>query len=399
MHTFQDKSNRHNKQSLTSLDFYPVFVTTTLGKRLAYLDNNVDKSDEYFSSVNDTLIPVLLKYSQVKGYFQNDVVVWFYPTPNFFKQIPFPRPRNIEAVYNRIKSLKEIQPYKNIVNYPLLEKFVVAPMKGVNTITLDPINLKALGFKKTFEGYTYLNQLDEKAYIHLNVNVKVVQKLFISYKFWMGNKSYAINVDPPKNEPIKSTKLNFYPLFITYMDGELVFYKRQYGNMLSQKLINLLVPVKIKDQEFVDKNDTLLLWFTPTKTFFKALPSNIGEELMEEYERYSNPDSFKESKDYRYFESLFSTLSCVEDVTVYPNPASIFLNIDLLVINPCSFKIGIYDLNGVNVLEADKTYQYSLAGRYSEIINLEGLKSSIYFLVIFNEKGEKITKRIIINNN
>jgi hypothetical protein len=74
------------------------------------------------------------------------------------------------------------------------------------------------------------------------------------------------------------------------------------------------------------------------------------------------------------------------DVTIYPNPASDFVNVRYQVVEPAEIKLEMYDIIGQRVHFQDEGYAYE--GTYDVEMPLQGLESGMYILIINTGKSQ-----------
>jgi phosphatidylserine/phosphatidylglycerophosphate/cardiolipin synthase-like enzyme len=93
------------------------------------------------------------------------------------------------------------------------------------------------------------------------------------------------------------------------------------------------------------------------------------------------------------FTSIFDPARLTgNDITVYPNPASDYINIDFKATKSGDYKIFLNDLSGQKVLELKKGAN---AGIIHEAVNLAGLPKGIYLIRIVTNNGSSAQKVII----
>jgi hypothetical protein len=125
-------------------------------------------------------------------------------------------------------------------------------------------------------------------------------------------------------KPKDTTFLNFYPFYVSTVDGTIPFSYRttitsktnysdgrpsdsttlEYGGDTKDfiRLTNRLVPILVKKKYFDAAKaieSDLIFWFTPTEALFDSLPKPIGEEVRKEYHTLlfkDNPNITPEQK-------------------------------------------------------------------------------------------------------
>lgn len=144
-------------------------------------------------------------------------------------------------------------------------------------------------------------------------------------------------------------------------------------------------------------NRSMGVWFTVPESFYGSTrmrialqygskPNPCGEIENGEVEDYTISANVTKSNQIKFTESF--TPEVEQSFTAYPNPTNgnITLEIPETFINA---KISVVNSLGVIVLNTK-------ARNLKEVLNLNGLSSGIYFIVISNEKG--IFKKLIVVN-
>jgi len=99
----------------------------------------------------------------------------------------------------------------------------------------------------------------------------------------------------------------------------------------------------------------------------------------------------------QYFPSFCAGLPGLDNLNVYPNPASDQITIDVILSQPKEIQYKILDLLGRIVNDELSTKKYSDSGRFTETMDVSFLKSGLYLLVLTDKEGAKMTKRILKN--
>ena len=80
-------------------------------------------------------------------------------------------------------------------------------------------------------------------------------------------------------------------------------------------------------------------------------------------------------------------------ITMFPNPARDFVNIDFMLSEPGSYEISLFDISGQLHRSIQRDFGYE--GRQTEEISLENLKAGLYILSISNG-NERHAKKLRI---
>ncbi len=202
------------------------------------------------------------------------------------------------------------------------------------------------------------------------------------------------------------------PTFEIHMDSSL---------MLSD-WFEACIPIKfIGDPGQISTTTTF--WFYPCDELFNCLPDSIGETMRQEFNVNVQPvlmgseigkravqeisgvlnseDSSKtEAEDpvpCQYFPSFCEGLPGLDNLNIYPNPASDQITIDVILSRPKSIQYTLIDLSG-RVLNDELAWKkYTASGRFTETLDLSILKSGLYLLVLTDNQGARMTKRILKN--
>ena len=191
--------------------------------------------------------------------------------------------------------------------------------------------------------------------------------------------------------------------------------KRDYNYKEADVKLNVLIPVdiqtpyynwsvqKLKDE--LGNYSTARLWYYPNEEFLSALPREIRHQLEDEMELLqairTGEMTPKSACDALGGESLlgvcdFNYSERISDIKVYPNPiynnkvtVSLFINESQFV------KMSLLDYKGVFVKDM---LAWRTLNKGSQKIKLDcsGLAVGAYTLIITNDKGEAIPKKILI---
>lgn len=98
-----------------------------------------------------------------------------------------------------------------------------------------------------------------------------------------------------------------------------------------------------------------------------------------------------------FIPSFCEGVSGLDNLNAYPNPVTDQLNIDVILSRSKTIQYRVFDISGRVLNDELPIRDYSEAGRYTEQINLQDLKSGIYILVLTDNEGGRMTKRILKN--
>lgn len=265
--------------------FYPVSSTELDGT------TNSIFNDFNFQHANDTLVPIVLRFSQLNTDRNKDLIFWFTPTDELFEKLP-DRYSWLKMEYSKIKEAKRSNNDDNLVNYDI-EKWIEEQLfteEKINgekfIISLTDDELEKLGcFRNEKGGEVY----------H-----------FISVGKGVGAGSKPKKVDG-KVVPSHDTTFftDYMPVFNTFSDGK----TRRYSST-SKELDKFLIendktlPVLVKNPQWKD----IILWFSLSENFWKLIPER-HQHLRNEYNKILFNKSLNPKKDIvQYFPEPFNKM-------------------------------------------------------------------------------------------
>jgi len=339
-------------------------ITTFNKFFVAYVTNSQYEpagSGNFYSSM-DTLIPVITN-NQVGQIF------WFTPHESIFNLLP-DRYSYLRTTYKNLICLKKKYPKRTFTNYLVT---------GAERI-LDPINVLNLN-NEELQKIGVL--IDNECVIFQTVNKKYTLKICKHGTSSVGNDEDS-NVFPP----------NPYPVIMTDTLGRRLYIE---GSILNKdtvsKIMNILVPVRIKLNEIVPPNlGVIICWYYPTQEFLDALPKKIGTELKSELNSLIS-GSKGSSTSCNYFEVCKSSLK-LDNFKLYPNPARSSVTIEFENSEEIIGSISIVNMAGLKLRELLPNTTF-LSGNNSYQMNLSGINSGIYLVSVNTKRGFK-TQRLII---
>jgi len=99
-----------------------------------------------------------------------------------------------------------------------------------------------------------------------------------------------------------------------------------------------------------------------------------------------------------YFPSFCEGLPGLDNLNIYPNPASDrIINIEVIISRGKSIDYRIFDLSGRMLIDDLPTRKYSSEGKYKETMDISSLTPGLYLLVLTDDEGARMTKRIVKN--
>ncbi|MFZ4799770.1 MAG: hypothetical protein ACOYMA_19915, partial [Bacteroidia bacterium] len=109
-------------------------------------------------------------------------------------------------------------------------------------------------------------------------------------------------------------------------------------------IIKYYIPIQVKAKT----NDTiepfnLIMWYEPTEDFFSMLPTEIANQIRQEYKAISTNQPTLSCK---YFEACQNVSGKINSYLVYPNPAEQTLNIEINLAEERNLEFIITDITG-----------------------------------------------------
>jgi hypothetical protein len=354
--------------SLTSHpDLIPIEerITTFNKYFVAYTTNSQfepDGSGNFYSSM-DTLVPVLTNN-------QAGQIFWFTPHDSFFNLLP-ERYNYLRSTYKNLICLKEKYPKRTFTNF--LGSGAERVLDPVNVLNFNKDQLKKIGVL-----------INDECVIFQTLNKNYTLKICKHGRYYVGNDKDS-NVFPP----------NPYPVIMTDTLGRRLYIE---GSILNRdtvsKIMNILVPVRINLNEIVPPNqEVIICWYYPTPEFLNALPGKIGRELESELNSVIS-GSKNSSTSCNYFETCKSSLK-LNNFKLYPNPASSTVTIEFENSEEIIGSISIVNMAGLKLRELLSGITF-LSGHNSYQMNLSGINSGIYLVLVSTNKGFK-TQRLIVS--
>ena len=148
-----------------------------------------------------------------------------------------------------------------------------------------------------------------------------------------------------------------------------------------QELANItsLIPIQMR-QSTGSKADPkfdngLIFWYEPSNELFKALP---------QLQKTLSAEACTQSSDQK-----------MRNVSLYPNPASMFLFINYTLSSSAKVSIDIHDLSGKIVAENISSHMTD-SGEHKESITLSDIPPGVYLVFLKLDSGEQSIQRLVI---
>ena len=361
--------NPHNKkETYSNFEFNPVRITK-------FIAHKIEEGE--FASENDLLIPILIKPEQIKVP-ETEYLLWLKPTDQLFELFPL-KFKLHKRIYEKIKIQKALQPEKNLVVYHK-ENPSAELIEKLSMIELSNKELNELGFEIRESRINYSTPALE---ILLNIRGK------------------SLNVRSLKEQNLrKNSKISLIFLTNEYGEQNLRWVTKNekvdklQGKYFEEK-IQHLVPVLLKKSVYPDiLSEDQIFWFEPSEALFAALPSDIGNQLRQEYKLItSDTDELRSGSSCTFFEACKSTLH-LRRLSIYPNPASGHTSLEFELDKSIKGRVALVDIAGTIVKELVPERDFKL-GRNAFTFDLSGVQEGIYLLTIYSDHGFK-TYRLIV---
>lgn len=387
-HVLPYANHDNKKEGWSDFDFYPVLTSS-----INFTPKEFKEQD--FHLMNDTLLPILIKDSQLK-YQMNlseNLIIWFKVSDDLFSKLP-QQYRHLQAVYEKIFALKKQYLNTNLVKYE-----AKSITEGLRLIELSKSELQKLGFvfKENEINYNVdlfeINLFPEGQGITMHKGNDTMQVAAETLKF-----SNNDSVNKTGNSQIK----------LIYLSNEFGEHNVQWigpGDAREkntfeyfQQRTQFLVPVYLRKSVYPKQlYQDQIFWFEPSMALFDAMPESIGQQLKREYIYITtgNKGTQKElSPTCIYFEACKSTFD-MEEFKIYPNPAAASATIEFSIPVSSTGFISLVSISGTQLKYLVPTTTFS-QGRNSFPIDVSDVPSGIYLVFISTDNGFK-KQRLIIN--
>jgi hypothetical protein len=437
--------NKDNKSPLHDFDFYPVITTDLNGESVSPIELVAVQAKKSFELMNDTLVPVLFSRSKLGGYDTEDKLVWFKVSDQFFDLLKTEESEKAKDNYNIAKGYAQNRAAADRVFIDYVDYF-----HQPFTVKLKPQVLECFGIvlSKDRVDYQFTNYGTEMKWWVDQSGIGVNN---YSMKAWGGQEMIVhgengipLTITDGTKAPDGNDNKGKCPMIFAIsrkFNGNTV----GLGDYLSD--LDLMVPVQIDDPEASGFLKELIIWIYPTEQFFSCLPSDIADQMRKEFNYQlkrlypdfvpstggsigftassvefkggglardtvrmggsigiSEGDQKKASviEDIEpvpcvYFTNLCESLSGLDYVNLYPNPATDKLNVDLVLAKAKMIRFRVIDMGGRVITDYGTTENYTEGGQFKHQIDVSDLQSGLYMLVMTDEEGGKVSKRFVKN--
>lgn len=424
------------KKDTTSLDFYPEAISDQQGslwycatkesKRL--IDKEKAEYKVVWESMNDTLVPVKINSELTGGYDATPIILWFKASETFFSIIGAEKSSESKKIWKAAKAWSLSGGSANHVAYTY-ESYE----EPDNLLVLSPDVFRCFGFyfeDGLYTFYSFINNI----WFRCNPMSKGGEYIFRETPTnpdFLGISTPVLSIHNKFNGRMYVMNINLiYEIYrqdsvegVPFMDA-----------------LELCIPIKINDTTLDQHVQDCIFWIYPNDRFLQCLPPEIGEGMRKErnyqlkrmdplfIQKVSETISTKngdrpmltvnpgnptggveqgELKDQAtentepipcvYFTNLCQTMSGLDYVNLYPNPATDKLNVDLILSRSKQIRFRVMDMGGRLIQDEGAPENYAESGRFTLSLDISGLQSGLYTLVMTDEEGAKLTKRFVKN--
>lgn len=160
--------------------------------------------------------------------------------------------------------------------------------------------------------------------------------------------------------------------------------------------INELIPIEIS---FDGKKTDFIVWYEATDDFLKNLPPNILAKINPELAAISEQTDYCDNAPIEKNDAVMDVWSgcsgAIKNMRVFPNPATNSSKVEFNLEDSRKIWIAVYDLSGKLIKSLYKAVEYK-KGNFDENLNLNGITSGMYYVLVKSDKGEQALQRIII---
>lgn len=404
----------NKKKDITEFSFYPGSVTGIAGEQLQKYSPKIETGRRFGKDYYDDLsVPVYFPGIWFKDKETSDKLVWFSVSDDFFELLPSKKVQKTKERIDLVRRLRDIpgNETKNFVEYDL---------PGLNAKLVNPIKLRAssmknLGLKVSINGVVYRYQF-ENSYVTMGLSIEGS-----NFKASANAAPQEMRFDQNYNTPMLGTTLinGEYSVAIAAM-----FYPEVTDTVdFFTNMHDISVPVQFIDDSLPAVVHKTIFWFYPTEEFFNCLPDSIGIPMAKEYNVNVVPklqvftkerlkemiitgilsgDEDQKTKTLEtvpceYFPSFCEGLPGLDNINIYPNPATDVINIEVIISRGKSIDFRIFDISGRLMIDDVETKEFSDAGMYKQTIDISSLTRGFYLLVLTDDEGARMTRRIVKN--
>lgn len=156
--------------------------------------------------------------------------------------------------------------------------------------------------------------------------------------------------------------------------------------------INKLIPFKT-----TMKGKDLIFWYAASQELIDRVPERIREKIKSEIKVLSEAEDFCDAYpgSDAHFDIWRSCGGLIENLTVYPNPATTVANAVIDLKEDSNVRFSLHSLDG-NELYSLRETQPMAKGKHEVTLPLEKVSSGFYLLVASTAEGDTALQRLIV---
>jgi hypothetical protein len=139
--------------------------------------------------------------------------------------------------------------------------------------------------------------------------------------------------------------------------------------------------------------------YEPTEEFLKALPAEYRQRIEPEVKALQAGNNICQSApvaaDEAYFDIWRSCSGAVENLAVFPNPASDFINVKYNLSQARNIEISLHDLSGRKIRSLS-SFDMCPAGPMDRKFQLNDLQPGMYLVSVQTDKNEQAVQRVVV---
>jgi hypothetical protein len=378
--------------------YYRSDSSNSLKKLFAAIDSiPKDEGGKYISNFipkllknrDDTLVPVIVHLLKPDLFGEKTKILWFISDSNFYNALPESHREKTKKFFETNKELKKKYHLTNIVDYNSVYEDYDFFSKYTNFIDLTREELLKLGIRFKKDTNEYRAGLEYR-------------DIYSSLLFCKKSHCLISGIKSRKGQDT-IVKPALYASYYSYFEDKILNEMPSRFRNNEQCKINELIPVRVKknmpDNYMLD--DDIIFWFAATEAFFDSLPARIGDELKRDYTtimmrrdpKISLEEKLNLSSTCKYFEECKATLFDV-NFTVFPNPITENINIDLELFKPEKISVSVYSLTG-RLLQTLQPMTSMPAGAKHLTFSASNLHEGFFIITFQNSLGLTKSQRII----
>ena len=401
-----------------SVDTYPRFISEQYSRypKASFLfQKNKDPRLEFMANRHN-LVPVVYKIPNDTVEF----VAWFEPDFDFFSHLDLTTEKRIRtelAKYKQSQIVLNTDAQKKL-SYEELFIDGESNVEGIKLLELDDNTLAKLNIFKEDNGIAIIMDsttvvFDKNGARILLRQLTTMGKLPISIKEAKPNKVSPLMIT---DDLAQATRM--YEANENTPTGDDANQESIDAWLKENMMSSFLIPILVRTGDVYTPKDKLegkirpdcIFWYEPTDDFLNKLPENIANDIRTEMvgitknqeietlykvdvskiSTTNNNDSLSQCN---YFEMCKNTKNAIDECSLYPNPASSLVHIQIKTNQSCQAVVTLASINGTVLKKARITLEKDFENITQ--MQLNGLSEGMYLVLIETTTGDFITKRIV----